>query len=157
MKMRNLVVAAVLLLTGSMAMDLMAQDAIAAVVKKCETQKDVQVQKVRSRDKDTKEVTREITNLTIVNNPSLVNELVAAFNKDKANALDESESMSNGKTTNLYCRFEKVSYSYTQNDEGNATISVIVGDNMRYFGAGKIAPGTVVRPKGRAEAPRVAE
>ncbi len=153
MKMRNLFIAAMLLLAGSLTTELMAQDAVAAVVKKCEAQKDVQINKARSRDKDTKEVTREVTTLTIFNNPSLVNEIVAAFNKDRDKALDETESTANGKITNLFLRFEKVSYTFVQIGNDGATVSVMIGDNGRYGMPSKAAPASTFRAKGRLEAP----
>lgn len=155
--MRNLFIAAMLLLTGSLTTEMVAQDAIAAVVKKCESQKDVDIHKARSRDKDSKEVTREVTTITIKNNPSLANEFIAAFNKDKANALDEAESSANGKVTHLFYRFDNVSYSYLLSDDGNVMISVMSGEgtNMRYFGGVKApaTPRAADRAVGRTETP----
>lgn len=135
MKMRNLFIAAMLLLAGSLTTEMMAQDAVTALVKKCESMKDVQIQKARSRDKDTKEVTRDITTIVISSNPSLVNDFISAFNKDRNNALEEAESLSEGKVSNLFLRFEKSSCSLTQTDGGSAVVSLTIGDNMRYFGS----------------------
>lgn len=148
--MRTLFIAAVVLLAGSMATEMTAQNAIAAVVKKCESMKDVNINKVRSRDKDSKELTREITNIMISNNPALVNEIVAAFAKDGENALHSSESSSNGKVTSIFYRFENASYSFSQSDDGNATVTVITGE-------GKATISDMIRNGGAYYSPNTPE
>jgi len=141
--MRTLFIAAVALLAGSMVTETTAQNAVAAVVKKCESMKDVNINKVRSRDRGSKEVTSEVISITISDNPSLVNEVIAAFEKDKGNALDSSESSANGKITNIFYRFEKVAYSFSQSDSGNAVVTAMTGQrNFRvspkdWMGAGR--------------------
>lgn len=127
MKAKHVFLVAMMLFVGSFTMEMAAQSAIEAVVKKCETMKDVEVSKMTTRDKDTKKVTREITTITFRDNQALANEVVAAFNKDKANALHEAESSSNGQVTSIFYKFEKASYSYSQRS-GRVSITIIQGD-----------------------------
>lgn len=127
MKTKHVFLVAMMLFVGSFTMEMAAQAAIEGVVKKCETMKDVKVSKMTTRDKDTKKVTREITTITFSDNQALANEVIAAFNKDKVNALHEAESSANGQVTSIFYKFEKASYSYSQR-EGRVSISIIQGD-----------------------------
>jgi hypothetical protein len=125
MKTRNLIVAAILLLTGSLATDLYAQETLKALMKKCENMENVDVDVVRSRNKETKKLERVVTEISFKNNQTLVNEIIAAFEKDREMADKEIEEKSNGKIKELFYRFGDNSYSFTQRDNGGGSISVI--------------------------------
>ncbi|MDR1203802.1 MAG: DUF5024 domain-containing protein [Tannerellaceae bacterium] len=131
MKTRNLIAVAILLITGSLATDLFAQETLKALVKKCENMENVSVNVVRNRNKETREMQRAITNISFNSNQALVNEFIAAFDKDKEMADQEIENKSNGKITNIFYRFGDVSYSFTQGDNGGASISVMENNDRK--------------------------
>jgi hypothetical protein len=128
MKTRSLIAAAILLLGGSLSADLFAQETLKALVKKCESMENVNINVVRSKNKETREPEKEIINISFVNNQALVDEFIAAFAKEKELADQEIENKSNGKITNLFYRFGDVSYSFSQHDETGASVSVMTGD-----------------------------
>ncbi|MDR3142997.1 MAG: DUF5024 domain-containing protein [Tannerellaceae bacterium] len=125
MKTRNLIAVAILLLTGSLAADLSAQETLKALVKKCENMENVNISVVRNKNKETREMQRAIINISFNNNQALAGEFIAAFEKDKEMADQEIENKSNGKTTTIFYRFGNVTYSFSQGNDGSASISVI--------------------------------
>ncbi|MDH6306505.1 putative membrane-anchored protein [Parabacteroides sp. PF5-5] len=125
MKTKRLIVVAILLIAGSLSTELFAQDAIKALVQKCENMENVNVNIVRNRNKETRKVERTITSISFSNNEALVNEFIAAFNKDKEMTDQEIENRSNGKVNNIFYRFGNTSYSFTQGEEGSGSISII--------------------------------
>jgi poly(A) polymerase Pap1 len=131
MKTRNLIVVAILLLTGSLSADLFAQETLKALIKKCESMENVNVNVVRSKNKETRELEQEMTSISFRNNQALVNEFIAAFAKDKEMADQEIENKSNGKITNLFYRFGDVSYSFSQHDDTGASVSVMNGNKEK--------------------------
>lgn len=127
MKTKSLLVTAILLIAGSLS-GLSAQETLKALVKKCESMENVNVNMVRSRNKETKQLERNITTISFSNNQALVNEIVAAFEKDKDLADQEIENRSGGKVTNMFYRFGNASYSFSQNEEGGGSLSIIERD-----------------------------
>jgi hypothetical protein len=127
MKTRHLIAAAILLITGSLSADLSAQETLKALVKKCESMDNVNTSVVRNRNKQTKKLEKEIISLNFSNNQALVNEFIAAFEKDKLMADKEIEGTNNGRKT-LFYRFGDTSYSFSQLNEGSASVSVIQKD-----------------------------
>jgi hypothetical protein len=125
MKTRSLIAVAILLLTGSLAADLSAQETLKALVKKCENMENVDINVVRKRDEKTRALERTVTSIRINNNQALVNEFIAAFEKDKEMADQEIENKSNGKIKNIHYRFGDASYSFSPGSNGSASITVI--------------------------------
>jgi hypothetical protein len=125
MKTKHVIVTAILLIAGGFSMQATAQEALNALVRKCETLDSVDTNIVRSRDKETKQLNRSITDLTIRNNEALVNEFTAAFKKEEENATQAIENKQGGKTVSFFYRFDNVDFSFSIQDKGNATVSVI--------------------------------
>jgi hypothetical protein len=125
MKTRSLIAAAILLITGSLTADLFAQETLKALVKKCENMDNIDINIVRDRNKETREIQRVITSISFSGNQALANDFIAAFDKDKGTADQEIENKSNGKITNIFYRFGDISYSFSQDDDGSISISVI--------------------------------
>jgi hypothetical protein len=125
MKTRHLIAVVILLLTGSLATDLYAQETLKALVKKCENMENVDVDVIRRRNKETKKLEQVITEVSFSNNQALVNEIIAAFDKDKEMADQEIEEKSNGKIKELFYRFGGDTYSFSQDDGGRGSITLI--------------------------------
>jgi hypothetical protein len=125
MKTRHLIAVAILLLTGSLANGLSAQETLKALVKKCQNMENVSVSVVRNKNKETKKPEQAITSISFNDNQALENEFIAAFEKDRALADQEIENKSNGRITNMFYRFGEVSYSFSHDDDGSASVSVI--------------------------------
>ncbi|MDR0758019.1 MAG: DUF5024 domain-containing protein [Tannerella sp.] len=120
-------------LLGSFSMESSAQEAIKALIKKCETLETVDVNIIRHRDRNTKEVTRSVTSIQIHSNPALVKEFQDAFqkayddfSKDKKVADREIITRRGGKIVNLQYRYGNVDYSFSVDNDGqDANVSVI--------------------------------
>lgn len=125
MKAKNVIVVAILLIAGSFSTEVFAQETLKALVKKCETMENVNINVVRNRDKETRKMKRMIVNISFNNNPALLKEFIDAFEKDKEMADQEISNSANGKITNMFYRFGNVSYSFSQNEGGGGSISVI--------------------------------
>lgn len=126
MKKKNVFLVMILLIAGSLSSEVMAQKTINALVKKCESIDGVDMNIVKNRDRKTKQVEKTIINLTIENNPSLVKEFIAAFEKDEPDAYQIIQDKKNGKIIPQFYRFEGVSYSFSMSDNGkSATVTVI--------------------------------
>jgi hypothetical protein len=125
MKTRHLIAVAILLLTGSLATDLYAQETLKALMKKCENMENTKVEVLRRRNKETKKLEQVITEVKFGDNQALINEFIAAFEKDREMADQEIEEKSNGKIKELYYRFGNATYSLSQRDNGRGSITVI--------------------------------
>lgn len=125
MKTNRLIAAVILLAAGSMTMHVSAQEAIKAIIKKCESMENVNMNTVRNKDSQTKKLTRSIVNINFSNNEALAKEVIAAFNKDREAADQEMENRQNGKVNNLMLKFGDTRYSFSQGKEGHVSISVI--------------------------------
>ncbi|MDR1330718.1 MAG: DUF5024 domain-containing protein [Tannerella sp.] len=133
-------------LLGSLSFEAYAQEAIKALISKCETLESVDINIVRTRDRDTKEVTHSVINIQIHTNPSLVKEFQDAFQKiyeaDATMSKDlgdrEIITRRGGKIVNLLYKYGNVSYSFSVEDGGqSANLSVIErakGDDMKRNG-----------------------
>lgn len=138
MKTNRLIsIVVIFVIAGCFSTELVAQEAIKALVKRCETMNNVDVNIVRRKNKDSKELNRSIINISFNNNEALVQEIVAAFNKDRNAADEEMENRSNGKVNNLTLRFGQTRYSFTQSNNGDASISVIEQEEFRWRGRDK--------------------
>jgi hypothetical protein len=127
-------------LLGSFSMESSAQEAIKALIKKCETLETVDIDIVRHRDRNTKEVTRSVTSIQIRSNPALVKEFQDAFQKayddfSKGKDVADREIITRrgGKIVNLVYRYGSVTYNFSVDNNGqSANVSVIErpgGDN----------------------------
>lgn len=124
MKTKHVFLVVLMLLAGSFSVNMMAQDNLRALVKKCETLDEVDMNIVRQRNNNLK-MTQVITSLTIKNNPALVKEFLEAFKKDEPSATQAIENKKNGKLQPSYYQFNGVSFSFSQSDEGKASITMI--------------------------------
>ena len=119
-----------LLIMSSFSMELIAQENLDALVKKCETMTSVTTSIVRSRDPKTKKVESEIITITVCKNPTLVNEFAAAFKKDEEKATKAIERREGGQVISLFYRFENgTSYTLSQGEEECTSISIIKKQN----------------------------
>jgi hypothetical protein len=133
MKSKSKLFVALALIAASFATGANAQESvIKALVKKCETMESVDVNTIRSRDRETKELTRELVSISIKSNPALVKEFQDAFqeayqkefSKSKDAADQEVVTRRGGKIVNLVYRFGDVSYHFSVENEGNASVSI---------------------------------
>ncbi|MDU1903803.1 MAG: DUF5024 domain-containing protein [Dysgonomonas sp.] len=126
MKAKNLIILILLVLAGGLSSDVFAQENLKAFVVKCESNESVKMTVVRQRNPNTKKVTQVITSISIKSNPTLVNELLAAFKKDEENTTQSIETKKNGKIVPEYYSFGNTSYSLSIKDDGSsASLSVI--------------------------------
>lgn len=122
-------------LLGIFSIEASAQDAIKALIKKCESMETVDINIVRTRDRNTKEV-RSITTLQIESNPALVKEFQdtfqktydADFSKNKDAADQEIITRRGGKIVTLMYKYDNITYRFSVKDDGNsAEVSVWEG------------------------------
>jgi hypothetical protein len=114
----------ILIVTGSFGMNLSAQEALKAVMKKCENADSVDVkvvsQKKFGETKEKKETTVMI-DISFKNNEGLKKEILDAFEKDRDQAKETAENKRNGKIYGLHYRFEKSYYSYSEDMDGKVS------------------------------------
>lgn len=126
MNMKKVLVVAMLLLIGSFTLDAVAQEAIKALVKKCENMESVNISTVRDRNKETKKVSRSVISISInKSDTALINEFIAAFEKDKIYADKEIENKTKGEVSSLFYQFGNTSYSLSLSKSGSASVSII--------------------------------
>ena len=129
MKIKNVLAIAILLIIVGINSDLMAQTALRALVKKCESAENVEMNIVRQKDKETLNVQRSIISIKITSNKALVDEFIAAFEKDEPSAYEVICSKRNGKIIPQFYRFKGVSFSFSYDSangkQGDAHISMI--------------------------------
>ena len=125
MNTNRLIVVLILFIAGCFSMELSAQEALKALVKKCENMGNVNLSIVRNKNKETKKVTQVITGISFNNNEALVKEILAAFNNDKDMADQEIEDRTNGRINSLFYSFGSTSYSFSVDENGNGSLSVI--------------------------------
>ena len=73
-----------------------AQENIKAVIKKCEKASSVEMSYIINKDPETRKIQNSVTTIRIKDDPNLVKEFIAAFEKDKDNAYSVSGSIKNG-------------------------------------------------------------
>lgn len=107
MKTRNFILTAALLMTGSLAGDLLAQANLNALMKKCESMEKVNVDVIYDKDRKTKMPVKEVITITFSrkDNPKLLDEFLDAFRKDKESAYKVMESKIDGKVMPSFYRF----------------------------------------------------
>jgi hypothetical protein len=129
MKAKNLIVTGFILIAGCLSMSVSAQENIIALIEKCRTMENMEVNVVCNKNKETKKIEKEVVTVLFKNNEALVKEFIAAFYKDKDAAFQEIENFKNG-LKDFFYRYDKVSCSFSQNEKGSASISIIQDDNF---------------------------
>ncbi|MDR3062002.1 MAG: DUF5024 domain-containing protein [Dysgonamonadaceae bacterium] len=129
MKLRNVLFITIILIVGCLSNDLMAQDALKAMIKKCESLDNVEMSVVRKKNKETLKVEQSITTITInVSNKALIDEFIAACEKDEPSAYEVIYSKKKGKVIPQFFRFKNVNFSFSYNNNNfNFTL-----DNGKY-------------------------
>ena len=122
MKTNRLIIAVTLILTGSFFMNISAQEALKAIAKKCETMENIDVSIVRSKDKKTKEPTQVVMIFRFSKNEALKKEILAAFEKDKDMADQETVQKRDG-FMNISYHFGNSYFSFREDRSGNITFS----------------------------------
>jgi hypothetical protein len=108
-----------------------AQEAVKALLKKCESMENLDINIIRSRDKETGEVRNSVTSIRIESNPALVKEFQDAFQSDyqKNNEVADQELITRrgGKIVNLMLRYGNIHYQFSVDEkkDGDASVSVI--------------------------------
>gem|GEM_PF-1197800 len=110
--MKKIITITLFLFTGSFIICLSAQDNIKALMKRCENMSSVDMSYIINKDPETKKVQNNITTITIKNDPSLVKDFIAAFEKDKDNAYSISGSVKNGVSTPSNYKFSNGKDNY---------------------------------------------
>ena len=118
MKIKNVLAIAILLIIAGVNSELMAQDALKALVKKCESAENVEMNVVRRRDEKTLKLTRSFTEITIRSNKTLIDEFIAACEKDESSAYDVAYSKKDGKMIPERLRFKSVTFSFSLIKDG---------------------------------------
>ena len=113
------------MITGVISADVSAQEAIRAVIKKCETMEDVKISVIRNKDKATKKVTQVITDVSFKNNEALSKEILAAFEKDKDKSDQEIEEWAGGRLKEMLYRFGYSYYTFSQKEDGSCTLTAV--------------------------------
>ena len=128
MKAKNMMLVLVLLFTGVAGNSIQAQEALNALVKKCESMEKVDINVIYNRNKETKKVEKCIKSIGFTD-PQLMNEFLAAFEKEKENAYQVIDNKVNGKMMPSFYRFSvgksEISYSFTASKNGRVDITYI--------------------------------
>jgi hypothetical protein len=85
----------------------------------------VDINVMRTKNPQTKQLEREMINLTFCENQTLVNEFVAAFKKDEQKATKVMENKKGGRILSLFYQFENVSYTLSQDEKGCTNVSIM--------------------------------
>ena len=129
MNIKQLWILVLFLIAGSFSIEMIAQENIQAVIKKCESIESVEMSVIKSRNAQTNKIERVITSISFSSNPSLLNEFLAAFKKDEEKASKVIENKVNGKLVPSFYRFKGVAYSFSMDNSGNVSISEIRSDD----------------------------
>jgi hypothetical protein len=121
----SLVVLAMALLIGIPA-ELSAQEALDALVKKCETMKDVDINIIRKKNSKTGKLEPSVVTIDVTDNEKLCQAFLDAFEKDSNQATRTIENRKGGVVNTLFYSFEGVSYSYSPGKKkGCCTVTVL--------------------------------
>ena len=120
--MKRVITIALLFFTGCFIANLSAQDNISALIKKCEKMSSVDMSYIINKDPKTKKVINNITTITIKNDPGLVKEFIAAFEKDKDNAYSISGSVKNGLSI-------PSNYKFSSEKDNHISCTIAISDN----------------------------
>jgi hypothetical protein len=124
MKSNRLIITGILIITGSFFMNLSAQEALKAVVKKCENTEGVKVSIIKSQKVTKEKVVSSVINISFVNNEALKKEILAAFEKDQDQADQSIMDKESGKITRLHYRFGEADYSYLESKDGKISLMI---------------------------------
>lgn len=130
MKTKYVLVVALIVAACCFSTTASAQTNLNALMKKCETMNDVNMDVVQQRNPKTKKISQIIKTVMIKNNKALIDDFLKAFQADKNDAIQAIESKRNGRIMPSYYQFNvggvDVSYSLTVKDDGNSgTVSFI--------------------------------
>ena len=151
--MKKVVIAIILFMGGTLFSN--AQESIKAIIKKCEKAGSVEMSYIINKDPETRKVQSSVTTIKIKDDPALVKEFIAAFEKEKDNAYSVSGSVKNGvsipssykflsgKDNYISCTISistnnadaSVSYRESPNKPGNISI-VLDGEPFNFSGFG---------------------
>jgi hypothetical protein len=115
---------AILWLAAGLTAEVWAQEALRALVKKCETDNTVTMNIVKRKNK-AKELVRTIITIRIQNNEPLVKQFIEAFRKDEQEATRVIEDRQGGNLYKSFFRFEGGTTYNIEINNGNASVSVI--------------------------------
>lgn len=128
MKSGKVLAVAALLLVGSVLTGVQAQEHLKALVKKCESLDKVDMDVIYDKNRETKKTEKVIKSLSFTD-AQLMNEFLAAFEKDKEAAYKVIETKKKGKIQpSYYCFFSgttDTAYSFDVRDSGKVSVSVI--------------------------------
>ena len=113
MKIKNVLAIAILLIIAGLSSDLMAQTALRAMVKKCESAENVEMSIVRKKDQETLKMKQSVVTIKITSNKALVDEFIAAFEKDEPSAYEAIYSKKDGKTIPQHFKFKGVTFTFS--------------------------------------------
>jgi esterase/lipase len=130
MKTSRLIITGVLIITGSFFVNLSAQEALKAIVKKCENMDGVKTSVIKNNTvKVSNQVTskekKSIIDIRFANNEELKKEILVAFEKEQDQADQSIEDKESGRIIRLFYRFGETSYSYSEDKNGNISFTVI--------------------------------
>ena len=112
MKIKNVLTIVVLLIIAGLNSDLMAQTTLKALVKKCESAENVEMRIVRQKDKETLKPKQTITTIKIKSNKALVDEFIAAFEKDEPFAHEAFYTNRGGKIIPQQFNFKGATFTF---------------------------------------------
>ena len=126
--MKKVIVVTLLVLVG-FSSSIFAQESIKAVIKKSEQKNSVEMTYIISSDPETRALQHNITTIKISNDPALVKEFIAAFEKDKDKAYSVSGTIKNGESIPSTYKFAVGKESYISctmsisNNNADASVS----------------------------------
>lgn len=129
MKTKKTILLCVILLVGCMTEGLKAQETLNALMKKCENMDTIDMNVIYNKNRETKKTEKIIKTVTFSNDQKLLDEFVAAFEKDKNAAYKIIDDKKSGKLLPSFYRFGSgttdISYSLSVSKSGKTTISKI--------------------------------
>lgn len=107
MKTKKIILSMALLIAGASAGELVAQEHLNALMKKCESLDNVSVEVIYNKDPKTKKPEKNVVSVTFYRqeNAKLLNDFLDAFKKDREAAYRVMEEKINGKVTPSLYRF----------------------------------------------------
>lgn len=139
MKTKKIILSMALLIAGVSAGELMAQEHLNALMKKCESLDNVSVEVIYNKDPKTKKPEKNVVSVTFYRqeNAKLLNDFLDAFKKDREAAYRVMEKKLNGKVTPSMYRFSgagDTDITYTVEE----VTSVFPKNSLYYDGKGDI-------------------
>lgn len=139
MKTKKIILSMALLIAGASAGELVAQEHLNALMKKCESLDNVSVEVIYNKDPKTKKPEKNVVSVTFYRqeNAKLLNDFLDAFKKDREAAYRVMEKKLNGKVTPSMYRFSgagDTDITYTVEE----VTSVFPKNSLYYDGKGDI-------------------